>query len=501
MSVDLVISQATIYDGSGAAPVTGDVAVAGGRIVSVGRVAPPAGAEVIDAAGLCVAPGFIDLHTHSDGRLARPGGSHSAENHLRQGVTTIVTGNCGFGTVDTAGYLAGLDETGVGVNVLHLIGHGSVRKQVMGVADRPATDDEMARMKRLVGGGMDAGAVGMSTGLIYVPGTFATTEEIIELAKVAARRGGIYASHIRGEAVGVLDAVAEAIRVGREAGCRVQISHFKTVGPRARGLGPKMCDLVEAARSDGAGVSADQYPYEASSTDLASMVVPASARDNLEALLGAEDTAASLKASIAEWMVLRGGARGQLITEFEPRRQWEGMTLAAVAEALGVPAAEACVRILRMGNPSVVSFGLNEEDMKVIMPKAYVATGSDGSFDDGSGLTHPRSYGTFPRKIGVYARDRGWLTVEGAIRSATGLPADILGLGDRGYVRPGCVADLVVFDLAELTDRATYLDPRQFATGFKRVYVGGQAAVVDDAFTGVLAGRALRRQGADEPAG
>jgi len=493
---DLLIRNAAVYDGSGASPVVGDVAVAGDRIVGVGRLDAADCPEVLDATGLCLAPGFIDLHTHSDGRLCGRGADHSAVNHLRQGCTTVVTGNCGFGMLEAGRFLTDLNETGVGVNVLHLIGHGSVRAKVMGASPAEPTAGQLDEMSQLVRRGMETGAAGMSTGLLYAPGAHAKTAELIELAKVAGACGGLYASHIRHEGAEVLSAVAEAIRIGREARCRVQISHFKTIGPKGRGLGPAMCRLVEQARRDGVEVTADQYPYIASSTDLASTVVPLRARDDFRRRLAGDAPDAALLAEIAEAIDLRGRAEGILLTRCPERPEWEGKTLAELAESMALPAPAACVEVLKVSNPEVISFALNEADARFIAGRDYVATGSDGSVPRPDGMVHPRSFGTFPRKIGLWARDRGWLSVAQAVRSATGLPADILRLPDRGYVRPGFAADLVVFDLDALTDRATFRAPRQYATGLRRVYVAGQAAVVDDTYTGALAGRGLARPAA-----
>ncbi len=489
--MDLLIQGGTIYDGGGGAPFVGNVAVDGGRIAAVGECDGDA-AEVLDAAGLCVAAGFIDPHTHSDGLLGEKGGPRDAANHLRQGVTSIVTGNCGFGVLDVEAYFADLDDTGVGVNVMHLVPHGNVRELVMGERAGAPTADELEAMRALVRRGLEAGAVGMSTGLIYFPGAHTETAELAELAKVVAEFDRLYASHIRGEAGQLLDSVAEAIAIGRESGCRVQISHFKACGADGKGLGPKACRLIEQARSRGLRVAADQYPYVASSTDFATTTIPRPIRADLKRRLAENDFDAAARAAIADDLAHGCRARQVMIVNFPERREFEGKTVAEVAELLGVGRADACIEVLKLGNPAVVNFGINEADAEYIAAREYVATGSDGAFKRMEGGIHPRSYGTFPRKIGDLARDRGWLPVPQAIRSATGLTADILQLPDRGYVREGAVADLVVFDLPRLADNATYTDGHQYATGFVRVYVGGEAAVIDDEYTGLLAGRPLR---------
>jgi len=491
--MDLLIAGGTVYDGTGGEPFVGDVGVDGGRIVAVGRCDGDA-AEVFDATGLCVSAGFIDLHTHSDVLLAEPGGPRDAANHLRQGVTSIVGGNCGAGCVDVGAYFADLSASGVGVNVMHLVPHSAVREEVMGDEAGPPSPEQMRRMRALLRGGLEAGAVGMSTGLIYFPGAHAETAELIELARTVAEFDALYASHIRDEGAKLLDAVAEAIAIGRAAGCRVQISHFKTVGPPALGLGPKACGLIEQARAAGQVVHADQYPYIASSTDFATTVLPRWARADLQGRLDAgrfePELLAEMNADLAT-----GRAEQILIVNFAQRRDWQGKTLAELAVDLGLPAAEACVEVLKLGNPAIVKFGINEADAEYIAAREYVATGSDGSFRRKEGGIHPRSYGTFARKIADFARDRGWLSVARAVQSATGLPADILQLAGRGYVREGGAADLAVFDLDRLADNATYVNGHQYATGFRRVYVAGRAAVVDDEYTGLLAGTPLRAGG------
>ena len=491
--MDLVITGGTVYDGSGDEPFVADVGVSGGRISAVGEVAAN-GDEVVDASGLCVAAGFIDPHTHSDGLLGEPGGPRDAANHLRQGVTSIVTGNCGFGQVDVEAYFADLDATGAGVNVMHLLPHGSMREAVCGVKTDPLTDSELDAFRAAVRRGMQAGAVGMSTGLIYVPGTITPTEELIELARVVAEFGGIYASHIRSESDKLLEAIEEALRIGRESGCAVHISHLKTVGSAGKGKAPDACRLIEGARASGQRVTADQYPYVASSTDFATNVIPRWARPTLQSRLAEGRFEPALIAEMAADLAVDGRAERIMITNFEKCRKWEGKTVADLAELLGVSATRACIEVLKLGNPGVIVFGINEEDAAYIAAREFVATGSDGSFRRREGGIHPRAYGTFARKIAEFARDEEYLSVPQAVRSATGLPADILQLSDRGYVREGWVADLVVFDLDEVSDNATYTNGHQYATGFARVYVAGKPAVVDDEYTGALDGRPLRAE-------
>ena len=489
--MDLVITGGTIYNGSGDEPVVGDVGIKDGRIAAVGEVAP-GGAEVVDAAGLCVAPGFIDPHTHSDGLLAEPGGPRDAANHLRQGVTTIVTGNCGFGAVDPGAYFADLDRTGVGVNVMHQLPQGSIREAVCGKTTDLPTAGQIDEMKSRLRAGMEAGAVGMSTGLIYVPGTITPVEELIEMATVVAEFDGLYASHIRSESEKLLEAIDEAIHIGAASGCRTHISHIKTAGSVAKGLAGEVCQRIETARAAGRQVTADQYPYFASSTDFATNVIPRWARPTLQSRLSEDKFEPTLLAEMAADLAADGRAGRIMIARFEQKPKYEGMTVAKIAAEMHLSATQTCIEILRLGNPSAIVFGINEEDAFVFAAKDYVATGSDGSFSRREGGIHPRSYGTFARKIADFARDRKLLSVARAVRSSTGLPADILHLTDRGVLREGAVADLVVFDLETLADNATYTNGHQYATGFARVYLAGKAAVIDDEYTGSLDGRSLR---------
>ena len=496
IEADILIEGGRLYDGSGGEPVLGNVAIKGGRIIAVGRFAVAGPPEIIDAQGLCVAPGFIDLHTHTDRSITTDNGRASV-NYLRQGCTTVVTGNCGGGKLDVGKFFAEIEKDGAGTNVVHLVPQGTVRGKVMGSVSRAPTEEELAKMRELVAKGMRQGAFGMSTGLIYLPGTFSDTKELIELAKVVSKHGGIYATHIRTEGTGVVKAIQEAITIGKESGCPVHISHLKASGVDAWGLSADIIATIRAARQEGLRVTADQYPYTASSTSLAACVIPTWARQGgnkrLLARLDDESDGARIRKAMARSLDRRGGGSRLQIASYRKEPKWAGKTIAQIAEETGKSPLDVCLEITRGGGASVVSFSMSAEDVQRIAGQDFVATGSDGSARKPSrDKPHPRSYGTFPRKIGEYAHRRGWFSVEQAIRSATGLPADILGLEDRGYLKPGYVADIVVFDLDKLKDHATFQEPHQYCTGLKRVYVAGQAAVVDDRATGLLAGRPLR---------
>lgn len=495
MQYDLIIRNGNIYSGSGSQPIVFDVAVKQGIIEAVGDLGVADAAETFDATGLCVMPGFIDLHTHSDTAFKKNEAAQSAANLLRQGCTTVVSGNCGGGTYDVAEYLAKLASAGVGVNVLHLAGHGSIRRSVMENADRAPTDAELGKMKDILRQALDQGAVGMSTGLNYLPGAYACTEEVVEMARVLAEQDALYASHIRSESEGLLDSIDEIIRIGRESGARVHVAHIKCLGEAAWGKAAEVCARIEAAQAQGVRITADQYPYCASSTSLNATVTPLWARHEVKEALTDPEKSQRLIPQIAQNMEQRGGAENLLVKSVEGHPEWEGKRVNQIAAMLGIDPLEACLTLLRDHGPSIIAFSMREEDVRQFMPRPWVATGSDGAAqaEDETGVVHPRSYGAFARKLSHYARDEKVLPLGQAVRSASGLPADILGLLDRGYVRPGCVADLAVLDMAKYADQATFDDTRRCAVGVRRTYVNGQAAVVDDAYTGVRAGQALKR--------
>lgn len=503
---EFVFRGATIYDGSGRPPFTGDVHVQADRIVAVGAVGRVPAAVEIDARGLCICPGFIDLHTHCDSGLTTAAGRANT-NYVTQGCTTVVTGNCGSGPVDVAAFFRTLERSGIGTNVIHLAPHNSIRARVMGNVNRAPSAEELQRMKDLVDRAMADGAWGLSTGLIYNPGTYARTDELVALARVVAGYGGLYASHIRDESSGLLGAIEEAVTIGRESGCRVHISHIKASGRTAWGRSAAAVALVERFRSQGLAVTADQYPYTASSTSLRATLVPARYREGTEkeylARLDDPQLGPRIRADIEKALGGRDGGRRIQIARYAANPRWQGRTLAAIAEAEGRQAVELVLEIERNGGAAVVNFGMSEDDVRLFMKHPWVATASDGSVQSpGDTVPHPRSYGTFPRKIGYYALEEKLLPVEAAIRSATGLPADILQLTDRGYLKPGGIADLVVFDPKTFRDTATYDKPHQYATGVRWVLVNGRPAIRDGRHDDrVLAGRVLRWPGRRPPAG
>jgi N-acyl-D-aspartate/D-glutamate deacylase len=502
VEADVVIRGATLYDGGGKPGQVGDLAIKGDRIVAVGTFTTAGEPRVIDGKGLLVAPGFIDLHTHSDYPLQKEA-TRANLNYLMQGVTTVVTGNCGSGPTDVAGYFKTLEKNGVGSNVIHQVPHNDVRQKVMGNANRQPTDDELKKMEELVDQGMRDGAWGLSTGLIYNPGTYAKTDELIALAKVAAKHGGFYASHIRDEGVGVLSAIDEAIRIGREAKLPVHISHLKASGRRAWGKSADEIAMIEKARRAGQAVSADQYPYVASSTSLKATVIPARFREgtakDFVARLDDPEQGKLIRKAIEDAIDGREGGKQIRIARYAPKPAWQGKNLQEIAEGEKRTAAEIAEEIERHGGAQIVNFGMSEEDVRLIMKQPWVATASDGGSQvPNDTVPHPRNYGTFPRKIGRYAIADKLISVEHAIRSANGLPADILHLPERGYLKAGYFADVVVLDPENYRDRATFDKPHAYATGVVYLWVNGKLAIEKGEFTKTLAGRVLRHQ---EPVG
>ncbi len=464
VAADLVLKGGTLIDGTGAPGRRGDVAVRGDRIVAVGTFEAEPGAKVIDASTLIVAPGFIDLHTHSDEGITKTPTRLNA-NFLTQGVTTIVTGNCGGGVLDVAKYLAAIDAHGAGSNVIHLVPQGEVRSTIMGNTDRAPSATDLERMKQLVERGMQAGAWGISSGLIYVPSRYARTAELIELAKVAHRHGGIYASHIRSEGAGLLDAIDEAIAVGKGSGAPVHISHLKASGKPYWGMVGSALERIIAAHGcrparHGRPVSVHRlehhvWPRWWSRTG-PSRGTPRTSPGWPPIPCAGRSCAGQSSSELDQ----RDGGASVRIARYAPRPEWAGLDLIAIAERTGTTPLEVVLDIQRHGGAQAISFGMCEPDVREVMRHEFVATASDGSThlpgrDD---HPHPRAYGTFPRKI-RYALDEKVISLEQAIRSCSGWPAQVLGLPDRGVIREGAVADLVVFDPETFRDRATFDQP------------------------------------------
>jgi N-acyl-D-aspartate/D-glutamate deacylase len=494
--VDIWLKGGTIVDGASGEPYEGSVAVRDGMIVAVGAdIEVGTARQTIDCSGLVICPGFIDLHNHSDNTILTPE-TRDARCYLTQGCTTLVTGNCGGGQRDTGKFYDELAATGIGINIAHLVPHGAIRDQVMGKVRRAPTENELQKMKELVAAGMREGAWGMSTGLLYVPSAFADTDELVALSQTVAEHGGIYASHIRNEDDELFEAVEEVIEIARRAGLPCHISHIKASDPANWGKLWVVARMIEEARSNGLKITADQYPYNASSTSMMAMLLSDKEREGGEAAtaerLKNPDEAARLRTLVAEEIEDIGPL---MIANFPAKPQWLGKTLHEVAKLEKCEPVDVAFELFRDPKAQGINFGMGEEDVRFAMTLQWVATASDGSskINDGT-RPHPRSYGTFPRKIGRYAIRENVLSMAAAVRSASGLPADILGMTDRGYVRENLIADLVVFDPRQLEDKATYEKPFETSVGIRWVLVNGQFAIADGVPQDLLAGRPLRRE-------
>ena len=499
---DLLIVNGTIVDGTGAAPYEGDVAIVGDRIARIGDLKGSSAVRVVDASGSVVSPGFVDLHNHADRNIkASPG----VENYLHQGVTTILTGNCGNSPVDLDEYFQSIDETGIALNLGMLIGHNAVRKEVMGNDNRAPTAVEQGRMNALVKAAMDAGAFGMSTGLIYLPGTYSETQEVVTLARVVSAEGGIYASHIRNEFDLIVEAIEEAITIGRRADVPVQISHYKVADNTMWGDSTITLGLVEAARAEGLDVAVDQYPYTDGSTGLVN-VLPAWARagtqEDFQARLDNPETRARIKADTIDKL---NGARaaGDLsritVASFANHPEYAGKTMAEVTEMNGREptienGAEVAMEILYDGGGSAIYHMMIEEDVRRIMQAPFTSIASDGSaVPYEKNVPHLRNYGTFPRVLARYVRDEGVLSLEEAIHKMSGMPASRINLASRGVLAEGRIADINIFDPDTVIDNDDWADPHQYATGFSYVIVGGVPVIAAGVRTEAFPGRVLKR--------
>jgi dihydroorotase/N-acyl-D-amino-acid deacylase len=501
-SFDIILRNARIVDGSGSPWYRGDIAIRGDVIVHIAASITQPAARMIDVRGQVVAPGFIDIHSHARrGIFDVP----TADNYIRQGVTTVIEGPDGSSPVPIAPFLAQLDSLRKSINIGTFIGQGSIRSEVVGSADRRATPAELVRMQALVEQGMRDGAFGLSTGLFYVPGTFTPTEEVIELAKIAARFGGIHISHMRNEASGVVQSVLETIRIGEEGALPTQVTHHKVVGPGYWGQSVQTLRLIDEARARGVDATIDQYPYTASSTSVQSALMPAWALEggnsNIRQRLSDPTTRARIRAETATIIRLErgGGDPKNVVTA---NCSWDatlaGKNLADITRLRGMEptienAAEATLWITEQGGCQGIFHAINEQDLVRILRHPATMVATDGEIPTfGRGNPHPRSYGTFARVLGVYVRDQNVLTLEDAVRKMTSYPAQRLGLLDRGLLKPGMKADIAVFDPAAVRDLATFENPHQYAEGFLMVLVNGQIVLENDGVTTARPGRVLR---------
>jgi N-acyl-D-amino-acid deacylase len=503
---DLLIRDARIIDGTGSPWFVSDVAVEDGRITAIGKNLDLDADQVIDAGGRVLTPGFIDVHTHVESRDERSGliNMPRADNFLLDGVTTIITGNCGGSEIDIAAYADDLEE--LGINVATFIGHNTIRREVVGLDDRPPSEDEMAQMKALVGKAMRDGAVGFSTGLLYVPGTYAETSEVIALAEVAASYGGVYASHIREQGAQLHQSITEAVTIGREAGMPVQISHLKIKGRTRWGTIGTALDLIDSFRQDGIDVVVDVYPYDRASTNLGVNLprwAVAGTADDIAGRIEDPETHERIVESMKDMLVDGGYPDYSFATvaQYRPNPSYNGMTISEINRLIErSPEIDSEIQtILDMmveGGAAGVNQGasmvyhyMGEDDVDTILRYPNAAVASDGGvIEQGRGKPHPRSYGTNARVFAHYVRDRNVLSLEDAVRRMTSLPARTFSFHDRGIIRPGFVADLVLFDPDKVTDKATFSEPHQYSEGFDYVVVNGVVAVANGEPTDERAG-------------
>ena len=528
----LLIRGARVIDGSKREPFRGDIAVENGLITEVSPSIKGGGKAVIEADGLVAAPGFIDIHSHTDLTIFK---HPLAESKALQGVTTEVVGNCGIGAFPVnkerrailidylrvhdfhlpsyglswnnfTRYADRMDRIGLGLNLAPLVAHGALRIAILGAENRIPSDGELERMKSLLADSLEQGAWGLSTGLIYPPGSFAKTEELVDLAKIAAHYGALYTSHIRGEGATLMEALDEAICIGRKGGVRVEVSHLKAMGKDNWGRAREALLKLEQARQGGVDIAADQYPYEATSTSLTALVPPWAQAGGVRELLkrlASPETTERLQAQILREINQRGGPGRIVIAEIGSVKNsgFSGKKLSQIAELWSCAPEIAVIRLLLEENAAVgaVYFSLSDEDVAAILSSDQVSVGSDGmgmkAEEDFGKSTHPRSYGTFPRILGVYAREKGTLSMARAIHKMTGLVAGRVGLKNRGFIEPGFIADLVLFDPLTIQDRSTFDHPHQYATGVVYTWVNGCPTVQEGIVTGNTPGRVLRKKG------
>ncbi len=498
---DLVIRNGLLIDGSGASGQIRDIAVSKGRISHIGPDLTGNGIEEIDATGLVVCPGFIDVHSHAEEGLLERTDNH---NNILQGITTFVGGNCGDSPLDLKAFFEALKARGVTTNVACLVGHNRVRNEVMGMHAAEASTEELEAMKSLVRRAMQDGALGLSTGLLYPPGTFATPEEVLTLARVVAEYQGIYASHIRSEEQEVWKAVEEALRIGEEAGIRVEISHIKLAAEEHWGKADQYIELLSRARERGVRVMADQYPYRAGSATLENILPRWSLDGGREAFLervsDPETRARVIQGILAGRLAsTRGRNRGEIvyIARCEANPEYEGMNLVQICRQNGMEetpetAAEMAIRLLERGPVSAVNFLMDEEDVRTFLKDPFIMVSTDGGVTTlGLGVPHPRNYGSYPRLLGHYVREQRTLTLEEAITKSTSLPAGHMGFSDRGTVEIGKWADIVIFDPKTIIDKGTFQEPHQYPAGIVYVLVNGVVTVKDGRITRARAGQVI----------
>lgn len=494
---DVLIRNGRVLDGTGNPWYRADIGIRGDRIVAVGRLGDARSTTVVDAGDRYVTPGFIDVHSHAGPGLLTDG-LRAGQPVLAQGITTVLVNPDGGGPVDLSAQRAAYERQGIGLNVGLFVPHGSIRQQVMGMSDRDPDASDLAQMIDLARRGMQAGGVGLSSGLYYAPGSYSKTAEVVALARATSPFGGVYSSHIRDEAdysIGVVAAVEEVITVAEQGGVIGVVSHMKALGPASWGLSKTLVERIEAARARGIPVFADQYPYEASGTSIVGALMPRSAqvggRDAMMKRIRGE-LRDEIRKDVRTNIARRGGADTLMISRYAADPSIEGRRLSELAASAGITPEEYALQLLDRGDASLVSFNMSEDDIEHIMRQPWTMTCTDGDLVPlGQGKPHPRAYGAFPRKLKRYVRERATLGIAEAVRTMTSLPATVFGLKDRGQIRAGAYADVLIFDLAQVDDVATYQEPHQLARGMEDILVNGRWVRRDGQFTATLAGRVV----------
>lgn len=494
LDADVLLSGGTLYLGDLSEPFVGDIAIKGDEIIFIGRATANVKAvKIIDVTGQIVSPGFIDPHTHSLSDLQSDDAVRRRNDNYRfQGVTTVFNGNDGFGKPQISEIAADLTVKGLGTNTALFVGHGGTRSEVMSNANRPPTPNELAQMEVLVENGMKAGALGLSTGLFYAPGSFSDTEEVIALSKVAAKYDGIYDSHIRDEAtynIGLEAAIDEVLEIGREADIPVHIAHIKALGVDVWGKSEPIIKKVNLARAKGQKITADQYPWPASGTRISNALLPrwvkSGSKDAYMERLNDPELREKILAETKENLRRRGGPEAVLITQ--DKEGWLGLNLGQIANANNLPPAEMAIEIAKRGDARIASFNMNAKDIANFMQQPWVMTSSDGSNG------HPRKYASFPRKYETYVKAKNLMDVKTFIHRSSGLTAQTFGICERGFLRKGYKADIVVFDPKSFTQVADFQNPAKLSTGVTYLFVNGQAAISDAVSQSILPGQVLKR--------
>lgn len=499
---DVLIRNGKIIDGTGNSWYYGDVAVKDGKIISIGKLANAVATKTIDAQGLIVAPGFIDVHGHIEGGIfERP----TADNYIYDGVTTVITGNCGGSAESMKSFFHQLDSMKTSINIASLIGHNTVRRQAMGLSNRLATPEEQRKMEELVAQAMKEGAVGLSTGLIYLPGMYSNTEEVVGLAKAAAAYGGLYASHIRNEESKVVEAINEAINIGIQANIPVQISHFKVSHKANWGRSKETLPLIENARKNGYDVTIDQYPYTASSTNLGVRLPDwalSGGNDSLKKRINDPETHKKIindmLAQLKEYKYKNYSFA--VVATYRADSTYNGKNISEINKLKGrkpkaKEEAETILDMMLAGGAQMVYHGMDEDDVRYFLKYPFNMIGADGGVSNGRGMPHPRTYGTNARVLGKYVREEKIISLEEAIRRMTSLAAQKFQLKDRGLLKEGYAADIVIFNEQEVADRATFDQPHQFSAGIPYVLVNGQVVIDNGNHKGIRSGKTLKGPG------